>query len=154
MILPPLTSKFRHGFWIRLFIDVVGGFSVVLTLIYLMIKHDWIDIHDGWFWITLLATLFFISSVLQIIFKGLKKLIIYEREIVIKYLLTGKVEVISCDKILGFATRRRRHKRGVRLSDGYFEFQIKLADDESLVFSANEYENYSELTGKLYRITR
>lgn len=145
-----VVSKFRTGYWIRQFINYVGGLLIIGLCIYFSFDNGKLDYRNALFWLAVLGILSLILHVLYFLFSELKRLTVTENGIEIKYFVTKKIEFIAYNEILNFTTRRITHKQGAVRTAGYHELEIQLTKDRLITFSEDQFDNYNEIKNFIY----
>jgi hypothetical protein len=144
------VSKFRTGYWIRQFINYVGGLLLIGLCIYFTLDDGQIDFHNALFWVAALGTLSYVFYILFFLFSELKQLSVTDNGIEIKYSLTKKTDFITYNEILNFTTRRITHRQGAGMTAGYHELEIQLTKDRVITFNEDQFDNYNEIKNCIY----
>ena len=145
-----IISRFRSSYWIRKFIEYCGGIVIVSVCLAFSIDGGNLDYRNALFWIGCFGIIAFVVHFFHFLFWELKILTISDKAINVEYLLTRKIEEVTFKDIKKLSERRIRHKRGVGLSDGYYEFKIEFANGKILVFDQDQYDNYAKLKMRIY----
>lgn len=145
-----VVSKFRSGYWIRQFINYVGGLFLIGLCIYFSFDNGQLDYQNALFWVAALGTLSFIFYILIFLFSELKQLTVKDKGMEIKYLLTKKMDFIQYDEIVNFATRRITHRQGAGRTAGYHELEIQLTNDRTVTFNEDQFANYTDIKNSIY----
>ena len=145
-----VVSKFRTGYWIRKFIEYVGGFFLIGLCVYFSIDNGQLDFRNVLFWVATFGTLFFIFYILFFLFSELKQLTITKNGIEIKYSLSIKIDLIQYSEIIIFTRRSITHSRGAGWTAGYHELEIQLTKDRVITFNEDQFDNYNEIKNCIY----
>ncbi len=145
-----VVSKFRTGYWIRQFINYVGGLFLIGLCIYFSFDNGQLDYSNALFWVAALGTLGFIFYILFFLFSELKQLTVTDNGIEIKYSLSKKTDFILYNEIVNFTTRRITHKQGAGRTEGYHELEIQLTNDRVITFNEDQFYNYNEIKNSIY----
>ena len=145
-----VVSEFRTGYWIRQFINYVGGLLIIGGCIFFSCDNGELDYHNALFWLAVLGILSLILHVLYFLFSELKQLTVTENGIELKYFVTKKIEFIAYNEILNFTPRRITHKQGAVRTTGYHELEIQLTKDRLITFNEDQFDNYNEIKNFIY----
>ena len=150
---PPASviSRFRTGFWIRQFLQYVGGLFVTVFCFIASIDNGRIDFRHAGFWMGSFMLILFALFFVKFIFEELKRLTVTDSGIHIKYLISKRTVFVPFAEIKKFTTKHIRQRVGAMQSDGFSELEIELYDGRLIVFDEDQFDNYSDIKNYIYQ---
>ena len=144
-----LVSKFRIAFWIRQFINYVGGLCLIGVCVYYSCDHGKIDFRNALFWLACFGLLSFIGFFSKFLFFDLKRVTVTDWGVEVKSLLTK--QTITYEEMTRFVTKRITGRQGAGRTPGYRELEIQLTYNRSVFIDEDQFENYNDIKNMLYQ---
>lgn len=147
-----ITSQFRIDFWIGKIMLLLGMLALMAFLFFLSHKNGEFDFRHVFFWAGVTIFAGFWAKLYRFMFGELKTIVVSEKGISIKYLLSNpdhinfdEIKKMEMYPVRSVGTSKRHN------FVSHYELVISLRDGNTFCFDGYQYKNFGALKSMIYQ---
>ena len=146
-----MKSEFREFYWLSIRATIIGMIIIIGFLFY-MAKDEMgnFDVRHAFFWLGCVFIITLIGVLYQKARHDIKTIEVTSKNVIFKYLITGKTEKITYKDIAYIATVRKKNgKVNSQTFTTYYVTEIHLLNNTYIEIIHGDYKNTKEVLNEL-----